>query len=166
MRKNAGFTLIELLIGLVVLAILLATAIPAFRTFIQNNRLDSEANDFVAAAQLARAEALKRGVDVAICSSNNDTGCGGGFRDGWIVIVDPDGSSVDADLVVQSWPSPGADFQFNPAGGRVDFAPTGFSRAAVAATLDMTLAECSNDNARQIQVELTGRVASRRIACP
>ncbi len=163
MRKAAGFTLIELLIGLVVLAILLAAAIPAFRTFIQNNRLDSQANNFVAAAQLARAEALKRGVDVTICSSNNGTSCGGNFRDGWIVIVDPGGAN---EFLVQSWPSPGADFQFNPNGGQVAFAPTGFSRAAVAATLDMTLAECSNNAARQIQVELTGRVASRRIACP
>lgn len=162
MRKTAGFTLIELLIGLVVLAILLATAIPAFRTFVQNNRLDAEANEFVAAAQLARAEAIKRGVDVTICSSSTGTSCGGGYRDGWIVIVDP---AVPASLI-QTWPSPGTDFQFAPPGGSVAFAPTGFSRAGAAVTLEMMLAECSNDNAREIQVELTGRVASTRVACP
>ncbi len=162
MRKTAGFTLIELLIGLVVLAILLTTAIPAFRAFIQNNRLDSEANDLVAATQLARSEALKRGVNVTICSSNNGTSCGGGFRDGWIVIEDP---AVPASLV-QSWPSPGPDFQFTPAGVRVDFAPSGFLLGAAAVNLDMVLSECSNDNARQIQIERTGRVASRRVACP
>ena len=163
MRKTAGFTLIELLIGLVVLAILLATAIPAFRTFLQNNRLDAEANDFVAAAQLARAEALKRGRDVTICSSSNGTSCGGPFRDGWIVIVDPGGAD---EVLIQSWPSPGADFDFTPNNGQLAFAPTGFSRAGAAVDLTMTLAECSNDNARQIQVELTGRVASRRVNCP
>lgn len=163
MRKTAGFTLIELLIGLVVLAILLATAIPAFRTFIQNNRLDAQANDLVAATQLARAESLKRGVDVTICSSNNGTGCGGGFRDGWIVIVDPGGAD---EFLVQSWPSPGADYQFAPPGGTFAFAPTGFSRAGAAVNLTMTLDQCSNDNARQIQIERTGRVASRRVDCP
>lgn len=161
MRKTAGFTLIELLIGLVVLAILLTTAIPAFRTFMQNNRLDAQANDLVAAAQFARSEALKRGVDVAFCSSSNQTSCGGGFGTGWIVIRDPGG----ANEVLRVWPSPGADFEFSPAGGQVLFETTGFADLAAAFEVEMVLDECSNDAARRLTIELSGRVASERIEC-
>lgn len=163
MRKSAGFTLIELLIGLVVLAILLATAIPAFRTFVQNNRLDAEANEFVAAAQLARAEAIKRGVDVTICSSSNGTSCGGGFSDGWIVIVDP----ADPDTLIQRWPAPGIDVAFATTDDRAVFAPTGFLRTNPEFEMTMTPVGCApQQKKREITAELTGRVASLRVDCP
>jgi len=140
-----------------------AGALPAFFTFIANNRLDSQANNIVAATQLARSEAIKRGVPATICSSSNATSCGGGFADGWIVIADEGGPD---ERLVQTWPSPGDDFDFTPNGGRVDFLPTGFADAAVPQTLLMELDNCSNDNQRLIEVEITGRVASRRQACP
>ena len=37
--KNKGFTLLELMITLVILAILLAWAVPSFRTVMQNNNI-------------------------------------------------------------------------------------------------------------------------------
>ena len=162
-RPADGFTLMELLMGLVILAILLAGAVPAFQTFTQNNRLDGQANDIVAAAQLARSEALKRGVPVAMCSSADAATCGGTFNSGWIVIANP--GTIDQALI-QVWPSPGADLQFTPNNGTVTFAPSGFSATNAAQTFDLVLPKCSNNAARRILVERTGRVASQRIACP
>jgi len=159
----AGFTLIELLMGIVILAILLAGALPAFMTFVANNRLDSQANEIVAATQLARSEAINRGVPVTICSSSNAASCGGGFADGWIVIAN---EGTGNDTLVQTWPAPDSDIAFTPAAGRVDFLPTGFADANAVQTLLMELDNCSNDNQRRIEVEVTGRVASRRVACP
>lgn len=162
-RPVAGFTLMELLMALVILAIILAGAVPAFRTFLQNNRLDGQANDMVAAAQLARSEALKRGVQVAMCSSSDGANCGGTFTNGWVVVTEP--GTVDQTLI-QVWPSPGTDFQFSPNTGTISFEPTGFSSTNATQQFDLVLTECSNNAARRILVENTGRVASQRIACP
>ena len=160
--STRGFTLMELLITISVLAILTTLALPAFTQFIQNNRLAGQANEFVAATQLARSEAIKRGVNVAVCSSDDGDACGGAFTDGWIVIEDPGGD----DEVIQRYPSPGDDFSFTPASGNATFTADGFSTAAAEIELDITLTGCTNDNARRILVERTGRVSSRRVDCP
>ena len=39
MDKEPGFTLVELLITIVVVSILLAAGVPAFQSFIKNNRV-------------------------------------------------------------------------------------------------------------------------------
>ena len=159
-RRNgqAGFTVMELLIGIAVLAILTTLAVPAFTQFIQNNRLASEANEMVAAFQFARSEALKRGVQVEVCSSANGESCGGNWNQGWIA---PHPSQPEP---LRVWASPGDDFEFTPTNGSVGFEPDGFATAA--AQFDLVLDGCSTDSARQIRVELTGRVASQRVDCP
>ncbi len=152
----------ELIITISVLAILTTLALPSFQQFIQNNRLAGQANELVAATQLARSEAIKRGVNVAVCSSDDAATCGGSFTDGWIVVADPG----DADQVIQVYPSPGDDFSFTPAAGNATFTADGFSTAAGEIQLDITLTGCTNDSARRILVERTGRVSSRRVNCP
>lgn len=161
MRTARGFTLMELLIALVLLGILLGAAIPSFRTFLQNNRLDSVANELVAATNLARSEAIERGQVVAVCASDDGAACGGSFANGWVVVADPDG---DAELI-RTWPSPGDDFQFAPAGGRVDFLATGFADLGAAVQLSLRLPECAGRTARRIDVQPSGRAAAERVAC-
>jgi len=161
---QAGFTLMELLLAIAVLAILTTLALPAFTQFIQNNRLASEANEMVASFQFARSEALKRGVPVQVCSSSNGTGCDGGdWAQGWIAMADPGGTDEE---VLRVWVSPGDDFTFTPTGGTVSFEPNGFSTANAAQQVEMLLSGCTNDSARRVLVERTGRVASQRVDCP
>ncbi|PTN34931.1 hypothetical protein C6366_12445 [Desulfonatronum sp. SC1] len=67
-------------------AILTGIAIPAFDVFIGNTRTSTVANEFVSALNLARSEAIKRGVEVYVCRSENGSSCaqvGTGGRDGW-----------------------------------------------------------------------------------
>lgn len=73
-RKN-GFTLIELLVTLSVAAILLAVAVPNYITFIQNNRLATQANDLVTMLNYARSEAVKRNQRITVCSSTDSASC-------------------------------------------------------------------------------------------
>lgn len=100
MKKQTGFTLIELIVTLTVAAILITLAVPNFREFLLNNRLTSVANEFIAAANLARSEAIKRGRNATVCVSDNSMDaaptCSGGtdWGDGWLVWVDADGSGV------------------------------------------------------------------------
>lgn len=82
-----GLTMIEMLITVVILAILMAIAIPSFRDASLGSRLAAAANDLLASVQLARSEAIKRNVPVTLCASANGSTCttSGGWEQGWIV---------------------------------------------------------------------------------
>lgn len=102
-QNNGGFTLIELLVTLVVLAIVLAIGVPSLANFIENNRVTSQSNTLLAAVNLARSEAVKRGVAISI------QGEPGGFADGWCVIAgELDGcqNARDNNLMIKEFPAP------------------------------------------------------------
>ena len=61
-HKHAGFSLIELVIGLSVLAILIAFAIPGMRTWLQNSSVRTTTESIQNGLQLARSEAVRRNV--------------------------------------------------------------------------------------------------------
>jgi type IV fimbrial biogenesis protein FimT len=91
-NRSRGFTLTELLVALAVAALILGIAAPGFNDFRRNNRLTAAANDFLSAAQVARTEAIKRQVPVAVCPSGDPQNlaatCTAGAFSGWIVFVD------------------------------------------------------------------------------
>lgn len=91
-KAGSGFTLIELMVTLAVAAILVATAIPAYRSFIETNRLATRTNEFLAALDYARNEAITRGNIVRICKSDDGRGCSdsGDWQQGWLIFVDQD----------------------------------------------------------------------------
>ena len=72
MKTKQGFTLVELAITVAVGIVLLAVGIPVFSTLIANNRAAADSNALVTAFQLARSEAVKRGVPVAVCAGDGD----------------------------------------------------------------------------------------------
>lgn len=89
--SQAGFTLIELMITLTISAIILTVAVPSFTTTIQNNRVTTQLNDFVSTLNLARTEAIKRGMRITVCKSPDAVNCNTsttGWEQGWIVFVD------------------------------------------------------------------------------
>ena len=156
----------ELLIGIAVLAILTTLAVPPFTQFVQNNRLAAQANDMVAAFQLARSEALKRSVDVRVCASDDGASCSSAWTDGWIVIADLGG---DDEELLRVWPAPEDGFQItsDPAGiSYIGFQSRGSSAATAEQRFSLVLDGCTNDSARDISVAPTGRVTSERVDCP
>ena len=62
--KSTGFTLIELMIAITVLAILLYVALPNFAVWIQNTQIRTAGEAILNAMQLARAEAIRRNVNI------------------------------------------------------------------------------------------------------
>lgn len=88
-----GFTFIELVITLVILGILTAMGVPAYTQFVRDSRRAGVLNEFSAALNLARSEAVKRGVPVAVCRTADGANCGGNWSGGWLVFVNLDGDS-------------------------------------------------------------------------
>lgn len=74
--RSRGFTLIELMVGLALLAFVLMLGVPAFSTFIQNQKLRDNATLALAQIQFARAEALRlnSNVDFLMTDTTPDIG--------------------------------------------------------------------------------------------
>lgn len=118
---NGGFTLIELMVTLAVGAILLAVAVPSFRTFVQNAQVNNTADSFLAAMQRARSEAITRGDAVLLCRTADPTSnsCGTSSAEdwspGWLMYAvrnfsgetNYDASNDDHELISRGSPAPG-----------------------------------------------------------
>lgn len=85
-----GFSLIELLVVLALAAILLLLAVPGVRSFLAVVRLDAATTDLTGALALARSEAIRRGLRVAL----RNTAGGGNWGGGWQMFVDADSDGV------------------------------------------------------------------------
>ncbi len=89
--RYGGFTLIELMVTIVIVAILLALAVPSFTSTISRSRVASGASSLSVAFSTARSEAVKRGRNVTICKSADVTATppacttSGDWSQGWIV---------------------------------------------------------------------------------
>ncbi|MGC4397348.1 GspH/FimT family pseudopilin [Hydrogenophaga sp. T2] len=172
-----GFTLIELMVGITILAILLAIAVPSFRGSMASSRVTSSTNEIVSALALARSEAIRRGTRISVCKSTNGTGCAaaGGWEQGWIVFVDtnrPGGdAAVNAGDVVLTRTGPQAGelsiLGTAAVANYLSFAADGTVRNMAGTALAGRLRVCStstaiNDarRAREIDVSSAGRIAT------
>jgi len=186
-RRMCGFTLVELMVTLAVAAIVLTVGVPSFQTLIKNNRLTTAANALVASLNLARSEAIKRGVRVTVCKSADGASCttAGNWEQGWIVFTDlnSDGSFTDDGdatpcetgeecilRVHESLPTSltlrsGTNFS-----NWVSYLPSGISRGNNGLANDTFRLCHDNDtsDARSIAVSTTGRVSVTQGAssCP
>jgi type IV fimbrial biogenesis protein FimT len=76
LRFSRGFTLIELMVGLTIMAILLALAVPNFANWIRNAGIRTGADAIVSGLQLARTEALKKNTIMHFqLTTSVDNGC-------------------------------------------------------------------------------------------
>jgi type IV fimbrial biogenesis protein FimT len=94
MKLENGLTLVELLITIAVIAVVIAIGVPSLNKYAENNRSTAQVNLVSGTLSLARSEAIKRGVNVVVCSSNDTTNanptCSGSnaWANGWIVFAD------------------------------------------------------------------------------
>ena len=99
--KQIGFTIVELMATLAVAAILLAVGIPSYETLVKGSRLTTGNNDLVSGLNLARSEAVKRGMRVTVCKSANavtaatpSCAAGDGWEQGWIIFTDQNSNAA------------------------------------------------------------------------
>jgi type IV fimbrial biogenesis protein FimT len=71
--RSAGFTLLEIMITIGIAGILLAIAVPSFRSLTYSNRIIAQATDMVGAMNIARSEAIKRNGTISFCRVSTAT---------------------------------------------------------------------------------------------
>lgn len=188
--RSAGFTLIELMFTVAVLALLLALGVPNFRDFLRNSRQTAAANGLLADINVARTEAIKRRVVVAVCATTNPgattPACAAptatSFR-GWLLFVDdadPSASSSnDGNGVIDTGELLLRRHDLLPSGttarsdtGIVSFAETGFTRVTASTASATRVVICDSRGnaagsgglsaARGVTVAPAGRAAVTR----
>ena len=164
MPRKTGFTLIELMIAIALVAILLATAVPALDDFTNNSRQTGAINDFVSAMHLARNTAITTNSRVTMCPSAAGANCEvTGWDSGWIVFRDANSNGnldggetiVTASIGVVGLTIQSGEFpqflMYRPNGRAMTIAVTGNSGE---------FSVCDNrgaDHAKVILVDLSGR---------
>lgn len=86
-----GFTLIELMMTLLIAAILMAIAVPSFRSISLNSARSNVLSDLSALISRGRSEAVTRNAPIAACISNNLVSCDAAtntWEAGWMLFVD------------------------------------------------------------------------------
>lgn len=161
-----GFTLLELMTAITLLGILMAFAVPSFRTYTVNSRISAAANDLVTALNLGRSEALRRSGPVVICSSSNQADCSGSddWTAGWIVFADTNGNgAVDADELLQVYPALTGSLDVPANQDRVTYNAMGMATATTA--LAVASQGCLVERQVDVVVSLSGAISSNRSTC-
>jgi type IV fimbrial biogenesis protein FimT len=180
MKPQNGFTLVELLITIVVLTVLMALGVPAFKEFIKNNRLTAQSSDLVIALQQTRSEAVKRHAAATICASTDQASCDvtdNDWTNGWIIFsdLDQDGTPdlgtnacLEAeDCIMRTSEGLAWNNTLIANTNQIVFYPTGLVRDIdVPAVFTLTASDCYQNQVRSITVNVHGHTSIAKMPCP
>lgn len=99
LSKQKGWSLLETLAVVAVLSLLLVLAVPSLQRWQYEQKLLSQAQEFMHTLQWARSQALVLRTRVTVCTSADGQSCtrSGGWQQGWLVFEDGNANaSVDA----------------------------------------------------------------------
>ena len=175
-RLALGFTLTELMVTVSLAAILAAIALPSFNNVIRNSRMATATNDFIAAVNLARSEAVKTNRGAALCASANGTACGTDWSAGWMVFSDPNGDGVaqTTELVLRyqrvngiaETSSSRASFRFAARGECRDCNGGAFGSGTSDLVIRATPCSSGQEQVRALRILRTGAVSFQKQVCP
>lgn len=166
--QSCGFSMIEIMIGIAIIGIVMAVAVPNLNNTLKNGRVTAVSNELLASLNFARSEAIKRRVNVAICNTPDGTDLtdpdiadcddgGTSWEDGWIVHVNDDDTPDYTILQVKGALGDNLDVQTNlESTDLFEFNNRGF----VFGDNNFLFAICDDrgpENGRLLQIERTGR---------
>lgn len=84
MKTMRGFTLIEMTVTVAIAVVVVGLAVPSFRDMVASNRQNTVTNLFIASFNMARNEAITRGVNIDI-AANDDASGNPNWSAGWTI---------------------------------------------------------------------------------
>ncbi len=153
MHRQAAFTLAELLIGVAIIGILAAFAVPSFNSLMLNERIKSASFDVTAVLTVARSEAIKQNGAVTITPASGTTAWAGG----WTV------TGPDAAVINSQGAYPSSITITGPTS--IIYNRSGRSASSTTVTLQTGSSTWSSVSPRCISVALTGQPKSVVGAC-
>lgn len=144
-----GFSLTELMITIAIVGILAAVSLPAFRGFLQSQKVRAAASDLHLSLIKARSEGIKRNTDVTISPISGD------WSNGWN-IVNPNvaGKLLDAHGATKVTVSGPASVIYNRAG-----------RISGNASVNFSITADDTETVRCVQISLSGLPIVKKTAC-
>ncbi len=156
--QNKGFTLLELLVTLGIVAIFLSLAVPNVSFLLNKYRLHGAAHDLLNDVQLARSEAVKRGVRVTL--NNHD----GNWDTGWSTFIDADedGTFDTGETVLAERPAYTSNLTISgnsPVASMISYISTGETRTASGGFQAGSVSFCASgfDQAKKLVISSIGR---------
>lgn len=181
LARLRGFSLVELLVVTVIVAVVMAVALPSMAAMLVNQKVGAFASALLVSLQLARNDAVTRGGTTVVCKSDDGVQCvsGGGWEQGWIVFEDANHDaqrSPDERLLARQDAAPGGfSVRGNtPVARYVSYNALGSTRLVSGALQAGTFTVCTaqpglGTESRQVVLAVTGRARIQRGAtgvCP
>lgn len=152
-----GFTLIELMIGIVIMALVTALAMPSYRTWIQNTRIRNTAEAILNGLQVARMEAVRRNAPVQLV-----LGTGSAWTVGCATVtatcpatIQSRSSGEGSSAAITVTPSAGGTFIFDQFGRRTTPA-VGAGTATLDVDVDPSILSAAQSRQLRVTVDVGG----------
>lgn len=154
-QANRGFTLIELMIALVVLAIVLAMAVPSFRESAARSALKTSTMDLIASINNSRAQAVNLGATATLSATD-----GVSWTNGWEMTLPAPHDKENQDF------RPRNNVSVITTGGEtsMDFRRDGTTSAQV--TFQICHDNLTAETGREISINRLGRTTNQEFICP
>lgn len=163
-RSRGGFTLVELLVTISLASVLLAIAVPSFRSLTISNRLTTQANEFAAAINVARSEAIKRNSSVVLCRSTSAaaTACAAASADWGFWIVRASSGTIVRNGTVNT--AGALKVQSTLTNDTITFTPDGLASTGGAVVNDHVISVCTSntthENFRNVVLGVGSRIST------
>lgn len=159
--KHHGFTIVELVIGMAVLGIITAIAMPSLNQFLVTMRIDNEISQIHRLVLSARNSAISMERNVTLCPLNATNTCTNTWGGELSVFIDLDNDNIyepaNNEALLKVKPAIQNNDTLTYAGfNRITFAPTG----QLSAALNSTFIYCPqgfNDLGRAVFLSTSGR---------
>jgi len=172
-KKEQGFSLIELMTVIVIAGILLSIGVPSYQEFVRKNNTITNSNSLVGALNLARSEAIKRGIQVTIRRKGSTSQV---WTSGWDVFTDNDanGAMNGGDSLLRTYDALPNNYTLQTGGTFADwvaYLPSGLSKGSGGLSND-TFRLCDDSantaTSRSVRLSVSGRPRTIKgtVSCP
>lgn len=166
MFLRSGFSLIELMVTIAIVSILLTLGVPSFSAVLRNITLTTQANNFVAAINLARSEAIRRNTAVTLSATASNI-TQHHWESGWQIWVDSNGNgTLDNGELLRLFPDMGSGTLVSNT-SLLRFSGNGFldGRQQVTLVFSLQPPDCATEPARDIMITPAGRPSIQETSC-